>query len=92
MDTTSENDKDTYVFGYNKLMKPEDETVPLFDSVQLKSFIDSQIKGDVNIGVSAYGIQADNLQTTPVINLEQAHYDDTELNSIYTIVKNKANA
>ena len=92
MDTTSENDKDTYVFGYNKLMKPEDETVTLLDSVQLKSFIDSQIKGDVTIGVSAYGIQADNLQIDPAINLEQAHYDDTELNSIYTIVKNKANA
>ena len=90
--TTSQDDKDTYVFGYNKLMKPEDETVPLFDSVQLKSFIDSQIKGDVNIGVSAYGIQADNLQTTPAIDLEKQHYDNTDLNSIYTIVKNKANA
>ena len=92
LDTTSENDKDTYVFGYNKLMKPEDKTVPLFDSVQLKSFIDSQIKGDVTIGVSAYGIQADNLQTTPAIDLEKQHYDNTDLNSIYTIVKNKANA
>lgn len=90
--TTSQDDKDTYVFGYNKQMKPEDETVTLFDSVQLKSFIDSQIKGDVSIGVSAYGIQADNLQIDPAINLEQARYDDTDLNSIYTIVENKANA
>jgi hypothetical protein len=73
-------------------MKPDDETVTLFDSVQLKSFIDSQIKGDVTIGVSAYGIQADNLQITPAINLEKTRYNDTELNSIYTIVENKANA
>ena len=93
LETTSEdNNKDTYVFGYNKLMKPDDETVTLFDSVQLKSFIDSQVKGDVTIGVSAYGIQADNLQITPAIDLEKTRYNDTELNSIYTIVKNKANA
>ena len=37
-DTTG-SDYDLYVFGYNKKMLPADETVTLFDKVQLKSFI-----------------------------------------------------
>lgn len=90
--TESAADKDTYVFGYNKLMKPDDETVTLFDSVQLKSFIDGQVTGDVTIDVTAYGIQAENLQTTPETDLEKACYSGDDLQAIYTIVANKAKA
>lgn len=88
----SDNDYDIYSFGYNKLMKPEDQTSTLFDKVQLKSFIDAEAVGAVDIGVLCYGIQADNLKPDGVtLDLESGHFTSAELQAIYTIVKNKAN-
>ena len=67
-----------YYFGYNRRLKydrnqtVQDKTVPLFDRVQLKSFIDEELipsayqstnksNQDTYILVRAYGIQADSL-------------------------------
>lgn len=62
----------SYWFGYNRKLNAksndnEDKTIPLFDSVQLKSFIDEDITDDKsrNIGVNAYAIQSDNLELFP---------------------------
>ena len=87
-DTTG-TDSDLYVFGYNKKMLPADETVTLFDMVQLKSFIDGEKKDGVTIGVKGYGIQADYLRGTNV-DFTKAHYSAADLNEIYSIVRNKA--
>lgn len=63
------NTSKSYWFGYNRKLNAksgdnEDKTIPLFDSVQLKSFIDEDITDDKsrNIGVNAYAIQSDNLE------------------------------
>ena len=87
-DTTG-SDYDLYVFGYNKKMLPADETVTLFDKVQLKSFIDGEKKDGVTIGVKGYGIQGNYLRGTNV-DFTKAHYSAADLNEIYSIVRNKA--
>lgn len=69
-----------YTFGYNTKLdakdgNTEDHTIPLFDSIQLKSFIDEELLGkkqsdgsyngkSVSINVAAFGIQADDLDLT----------------------------
>ena len=87
-DTTG-SDYDLYVLGYNKKMLPADETVTLFDKVQLKSFIDGEKKDGVTIGVKGYGIQGNYLRGTNV-DFTKAHYSAADLNEIYSIVRNKA--
>ena len=81
-------DNDAYIFGYNKKLAPTDETVTLFDKVQLKSFIDGEVVGASEIGVCCYGIQADNLELGG-IDLNVDYLDGTRLNGILSIVKNK---
>lgn len=62
----------TYVFGYNKRIKPDEETTTLFDKVQIKNFLENEIEPggfDTNIArtaikdikVESYSIQADNI-------------------------------
>ena len=82
---------DEYVFGYNKKLRPNEETLTLFDEVQLKSFIDREIVGGTEIGVVAYGIQADNLKPEGEIDFTKQRFSEQEIQAIYTIVKNKAN-
>lgn len=82
---------DEYIFGYNKKMAPKDKTIPLFDEVQLKSFIDGKVSGNVSIGVYGYGIQAKNLKDTTV-DFEKTTFSEDDLKAIYTIVKNKSKA
>ncbi len=81
---------DEYVFGYNKKLFSGAETCTLFDTVQLKSFIDGEVKGETSIGVYCYGIQADNLRSTTITDFDKERFDLNDLNSIYTIVSNKA--
>lgn len=90
LETDSKTGYDEYVFGYNKKLAPTDETVTLFDEVQLKSFIDNEKKGSANIGVYCYGIQAKNLQPSGTYDLTETYLSTNTLNAIYTIVKNKA--
>ena len=89
---TSDGETDVYYFGYNKKLTPEAETRTLFDQIQLKSFIDGEVQGEVAIGVFGYGIQADNLkpegtELTPADLLTEA-----QLRSVWTIVRNKLKA
>ena len=77
-----------------------DETIPLFDRIQLKSFIDEELVlmdgnnvSDVEdyFYVQAYGIQADSLGTDSLNNLARdAVLTDDQVKEIFGIVKRKA--
>ena len=88
---TDNADYDVYVFGYNKKLQPSDETVTLFDKVQLKSFVDRETTGETEIGITCYGIQAEYLKSDSAVDFTAEHQNLTELQAIYTIVNNKAN-
>lgn len=86
---------DYYYFGYNKKLSKQISTIPLFDRVQLKSFIDEEINNTPNskaneetkILITGYGIQADSLG---ISGLDIEGFQDKEmLNKIFNIVKNK---
>ncbi len=87
---------DDYYFGYNKRLLPKDgadgQTNALFDYVQLKSFIEGELSSgttaNVDVTVTAYGVQADELgiyglpSGTGVLT-------DSQVKSIFDVVKNK---
>ena len=83
-----------YYFGYNKKMLKKsgitiDETVPLFDKIQLKSFIDQELNDyDADIKITAYGIQADNLEITGLPDGEGIMTLE-KVNAVYGIVQRK---
>lgn len=86
---------DYYYFGYNKKLSSDHSTIPLFDRIQLKSFIDEEINGtsapkaneETKIIIKGYGIQADSLG---IPNLVTDDFQDKEmLNKIFNIVKQK---
>ena len=68
-DTTTSTSYNYYIFGYNKKLiagsdTATNTTVTLFDQIQLKSFIDQELSDSnapVQVDVTAYGIQADEL-------------------------------
>lgn len=101
-------DSDTeriYVFGYNTKLDAkdgddEDQTLSLFDHVQLKSFIDEEILGKkqadgsyegkaVNINVSAFGIQADNLDLDDLDEDDNGYLSVEDLNRVYAVLNAK---
>jgi len=101
---------DYYYFGYNKSLLPKSTeenadqtgsvTIPLFDRIQLKSFIDEELNSaepvngvkpknneETKIIIKGYGIQADSLG---IPNLDTDDFQDKEmLNKIFNIVKQK---
>ena len=90
---------DCYYFGYNKCLlhqtegEPMMETIPLFDKIQLKSFIDEELVDNntdptVKVIVTAYGIQSDNLDINGLPSL-RPRLDQTQLASVFDIVKRK---
>lgn len=98
-----------YYFGYNRRLQynkdqtAQAKTVPLFDQVQLKSFIDEELiptnaesksNQDTYILVRAYGIQADSLDTTGKGELDtiarDAYLTQAQLEKIFGIVERKA--
>lgn len=100
---TSGTNYNTYIFGYNKKLKAAkngsaaEETVTLFDKVQLKSFIDEELSGNDNtslndknlvINIKAIAIQADDLG----IDGLGEYLTDEQINTIYGIVNNKGDA
>ena len=88
---TDNSGYDEYIFGYNKKLEPNDETVTLFDEVQLKSFVDREKTGETEIGIICCGIQAEYLKSEIAVNLTAEHQSLSELQAVYRIVKNKAN-
>ena len=87
--TVNSVDYNVYTFGYNKKLKPGDSTKTLFDKIQLKSIIDTEVKGDVSIQVGAYAIQSDELNLSGIANDYDGLLSTTNVETIYNIVKNK---
>lgn len=95
---TNGNEKNVYYFGYNKKLKVGEETVTLFDKVQLKSFIDGEVAGNTTnvnekeetVKVTAYAIQADDLGLDGVTGAENEYLDEAMLGKIWTVVSNKS--
>ena len=81
--------ENVYTFGYNRKLAPSAETRTLFDKVQLKSFIDGETLGEKTIGVSAYAIQAENLNPTGSLDFSKAYYSVEDLQAILAIVEQK---
>lgn len=95
---------DVYSFGYNKKLIAGDDnkksTITLFDEIRLKSFIDEELStgyvgenpqgANVDIIVTAYGIQADDLGITGLPSDDSnSIISDENVGKIFTIVKNK---
>lgn len=87
---------DDYYFGYNKRLLPKDgvdgQTNALFDYVQLKSFIEGELSSgttaNVNVTVTAYGVQADELGIGGLPSGTGILTDD-KVERIFAVVKNK---
>jgi len=80
-----------YTFGYNKKLKPGNSTKTLFDKIQLKSIIDTDVKGDVSIRVGAYAIQSDELKIAGVTDDKtETFLTQDQIKEIYKIVKNRS--
>ena len=97
---------DLYYFGYNRRLQYNSDqtekakTIPLFDEVQLKSFIDEELipaadttksNQETHILVLGYAIQADSLDTGVLNNIERnAYLTQEQLTEIFGIVERKA--
>ena len=90
-----------YYFGYNKRVlkktadSNDDETITLFDHIQLKSFIDEELMAghndndvEVSLLVKAYGIQAESLGV-PGISDDADYLSDDQLKRVFGIVERK---
>ena len=88
------NAKKAYWFGYNrKLVGKDGDTedvteLPIFDSIQLKSFIDEEIDDDDarTIGVNVFAIQADNLE---LFATEPEYLSKSQLQDVLKVIQNK---
>lgn len=98
LDTKIQNDQtingkvyDIYYFGYNKKLlagSTGNDTVTLFDQIQLKSFIDQELSNSdapVQVDVTAYGIQADELG----LGTLPEYLAKSDLESIWGILERK---
>lgn len=89
---------DVYYFGYNRCLTVSQETIPLFNQIQLKSFIDEEVlqtttptktDSNVTVNVKAYGIQADSLGDGLNNLSKDAYLSQSDLNKIWGIISNK---
>ncbi len=89
IDSTDDADgkDDVYIFAYNTKLAPNAATVSLFDSIQLRSFIETQATGERKVNVTAYGIQTKNLD---IEGLDTLRLGNKKLSEIYEIVERKA--
>lgn len=78
----------TYVFGYNEKLAKEAETEALFDKVQLKNIVEGTVEGEVNIDVTAYAIQADDIYESDADLTDTL--DATNLKKIYDVYVNQS--
>ena len=76
-------------------LKVNAETKTLFDKVQLKSFIDGEVADNTTtsknetVKVTAYAIQADDLNLDNVNTADTAYLDAAALEKIWKIIENK---
>lgn len=94
--TTVYENYNVHYFGYNKILAGKTDnntsgetTIPLFDHIQLKSFIEGQITdSSLTVDVKAFGIQSDNIpdvtpnNTTKIISKE-------DVGKVFAIIEKK---
>lgn len=82
----------TYLFGYNAWVAPEDTTVPIFDTLQLRSMVDGSIEGESvgQVTIRAHALQANELNRPELTgNGDTTLYSIDDLASLHTICVNK---
>ena len=82
-----------YLFGYSGAVGAGHKTIPLFDELRLRSFIDAEVDTEAlaQVSVVAYTLQADELDVSGLTgNGKTILYTDDDLNKIFTICENKA--
>ena len=82
------SDSDVYTFGYNKKLAPNETSVALFDKIQMKSIIDTNVSGAVSVLVNAYAIQADNLNLSGTSGTA-SYLTEAQITELYGIVTRK---
>ena len=87
-ETDTEKHTHTYVFGYSEILKPQEQTSSLFDTVSLLSILEKGINSNLaeDIIVEGYGIQSENILDS-TINTTQP--DSDNLFRIYSIIENQ---
>ena len=78
----------TYVFGYSEVLKPQAQTVSLFDTVSLLSILEKGTNSNFteDIIVEGYGIQSENILDSKINTSE---LDSVNLLKIYSIIENQ---
>ncbi|MCR4646068.1 MAG: SipW-dependent-type signal peptide-containing protein [Oscillospiraceae bacterium] len=82
-----------YLFGYSGTVGAGHKTIPLFDELRLRSFIDAEADPEAlsQVSVVAYTLQADELDVSGLTgNGKTALYTNDDLRKIFTICHNKA--
>lgn len=76
----------TYVFGYNTILKPNEETKTIFDTVTFLNIIEGEIPSgtELNIRVDAYAIQSNYID-----GVDTSSLDTDTLNKIYDVYVNQ---
>lgn len=89
--SNSTDKNDSYVFAYNKKLSPDEETMTLFDKVQLKSFINGEVIGEQVISIQPYAIQAEGLNADGLTDncKKYAIADENDLKIIYQVIQRK---
>lgn len=77
-----------YIFGYKKIVSPNNLTSTLFDKMSLVHFTDQDAKGELNdaesrIDINAYAIQSDNVELDGGTKLSSKMEGDTIITDVY---------
>ena len=78
----------TYYFGYSEVLKPNNKTEALFDTVMLKSILENGSEENIteHILVDCYGIQAEDYLDE---SIDASNLNKENLTKIYTIIENQ---
>ena len=90
IEASSQDTADTYIFGYNKKISPDESTIKLFDKVKLKNFINGEAVGEKNIDIQPYAIQADSLNATELSEHYLDNVTENDLKIIFSVIERKA--
>lgn len=77
-------------YGYESVLKEGETTTPIFSTVKLANFIEDEIDEEtLNINLTSYAIQADNIAGISKDDFDDTMKQDT-LNSIYKVYVNQS--
>ncbi len=73
IENTTDDEWNTIIYGYDKILKPGEETTALFDSVEYLNIVEGELKKDtrLNMPINAYAIQTGYLNESGSTNIEK---------------------